>query len=149
MLPKLALPKLALPKLDMSLISNNYKLICGLALVYVLYEIGRQHNSVETFSNEKTDKIHPSKIGDALQELKAVNTVLKDDMLLDKYRDKYEDYLIELYQYVNLSALQECIKPDSDINNKMRALKKLDARYDPLKVMINASMKTLNETKKK
>ena len=52
--------------------------------------------------------------------------------------------MVQLYDYVNLVALDECVRPEK-ILEKMKTLKQMDTRYTPLKDMVNDSIKTLNE----
>ena len=53
--------------------------------------------------------------------------------------------MIELYDYINLAALGECVKPEGHIKDKMKNLKEVDRRYEPLKQLINESMTTLQK----
>ena len=119
-------------------------LACCFYVIYLLYDIGKpsRNTILEGYSNEK---LHPSNIKESIKELKKTNTVIRDDLHVGKYKSEYEDYLIQLYDYINLVALEECVKPNPDITVKMETLKDIDTRYTPLKDMINQSMKTLNE----
>ena len=120
-----------------------------LMIVYVLYklqEIGSKYleknRYIEGLANEK---LHPSNIDNAINDLKQINIQIRQDLHVDKYKAKYEDYLVQLYDYVNLVALDECVRPEKNIRKKMKTLKQMDTRYTPLKDMVNDSIKTLNE----
>tara|TARA_Y100000817_G_scaffold313992_1_gene311485 strand:- start:1446 stop:1892 length:447 start_codon:yes stop_codon:yes gene_type:complete len=133
----------------MNVYNNKYYIMCILAIFYTLislYNLGKKSKNKfrEGYQNEK---LHPSNIKDSLASLKKANNVMKDDLHIEKYRKQYEEYLIELYDHINIVALDECIKPEKDINKKLETLKHYDTRYTPLKQMINESMKTLNDTK--
>ena len=127
---------------------NIYYIISIVATVSVLlylHDLGQRKRNIEGYDNENA--LHPSNIKDSLKSLKEKNDLLKDDLHIEKYRKQYEDYLIELYDHINIVALDQCVRPENDIDKKMESLKTYDTRYTPLKQMINESMKTLNETK--
>ena len=131
-------------------ILKNYLFIAiGLMVLYVLYrlhQIGGKYlertRYIEGLANEK---LHPSNIDGAIDDLKQINLQIRQDLHVDKYKAKYEDYLVQLYDYVNLVALDECVRPEKNIRQKMKTLKQMDTRYTPLKDMVNDSIKTLNE----
>jgi len=131
---------------------NKYGVIVALAILYTLYEfykIGVKANESRGIEGYENEKLRPANIDEAIKSLKKTNTGIKDALHCDKYKSQYEDYLIELYDYVNLSALGECVKPDTKIKDKMKNLELIEKRYAPLKELVNESMKTLqNEVKK-
>jgi hypothetical protein len=132
--------------------NNKYGVIVALAILYTLYEfykIGVKANESRGIEGYENEKLRPANIDEAIKSLKKTNTGIKDALHCDKYKSQYEDYLIELYDYVNLSALGECVKPDTKIKDKMKNLELIEKRYAPLKELVNESMKTLqNEVKK-
>ena len=133
--------------------TNKYYTISVLAIIYVLYlfyKIGEvARNAEELREGYENEKLQPANIDEAIKSLRKTNTGIKDALHCDKYKSQYEDYLIELYDYVNLSALGECVKPDTKIKDKMKNLEMIEKRYAPLKQLVNESMKTLqNEVKK-
>ena len=132
--------------------NNKYGVIVALAILYTLYEfykIGVKANESRGIEGYENEKLRPANIDEAIKSLKKTNTGIKDALHCDKYKSQYEDYLIELYDYVNLSALWECVKPDTKIKDKMKNLELIEKRYAPLKELVNESMKTLqNEVKK-
>ena len=115
-----------------------------IACVYGLYQLGKKQQALQEGMGNKD--LHPSNIKSAVKTLKQTNTRIEQDMLIDEYKTDYEDYLEELYRYVDLVGLDECAKPHKDINEKMRELSKFDTRYHPLKVMIQSSIGLLNKT---
>ena len=131
---------------------NKYGVIVALAILYTLYEfykIGVKANESRGIEGYENEKLRPANIDEAIKSLKKTNTGIKDALHCEKYKSQYEDYLIELYDYVNLSALGECVKPDTKIKDKMKNLELIEKRYAPLKELVNESMKTLqNEVKK-
>lgn len=133
--------------------TNKYYTISVLAIIYVLYlfyKIGEVARNAEALhEGYENEKLRPANIDEAIKSLRKTNTGIKDALHCDKYKSQYEDYLIELYDYVNLSALGECVKPDTKIKDKMKNLELIEKRYAPLKELVNESMKTLqNEVKK-
>ena len=132
--------------------NNKYGVVVALAILYTLYEfykIGVKANESRGIEGYENEKLRPANIDEAIKSLKKTNTGIKDALHCDKYKSQYEDYLIELYDYVNLSALGECVKPDTKIKDKMKNLELIEKRYAPLKELVNESMKTLqNEVKK-
>lgn len=133
--------------------TNKYYTISVLAIIYVLYlfyKIGEVARNAEALrEGYENEKLQPANIDEAIKSLRKTNTGIKDALHCDKYKSQYEDYLIELYDYVNLSALGECVKPDTKIKDKMKNLEMIEKRYAPLKQLVNESMKTLqNEVKK-
>lgn len=132
--------------------NNKYGVIVALAILYTLYEfykIGVKANESRGIEGYENEKLRPANIDEAIKSLKKTNTGIKDALHCEKYKSQYEDYLIELYDYVNLSALGECVKPDTKIKDKMKNLELIEKRYAPLKELVNESMKTLqNEVKK-
>ena len=132
--------------------NNKYGVIVALAILYTLYEfykIGIKANESRGIEGYENEKLRPANIDEAIKSLKKTNTGIKDALHCEKYKSQYEDYLIELYDYVNLSALGECVKPDTKIKDKMKNLELIEKRYAPLKELVNESMKTLqNEVKK-
>lgn len=115
--------------------------------VYGLYQLGKKQQSLQEGMGNKD--LHPANIAGAVKILKQTNSRIEQDMLVGEYKEEYEDYLIELYKYVDLVGLDECVKPHRDINEKMRELSKFDTRYTPLKMMVNESMGLLDKLKKK
>ena len=132
--------------------NNKYGVVVALAILYTLYEfykIGVKANESRGIEGYENEKLRPTNIDEAIKSLKKTNTGIKDALHCDKYKSQYEDYLIELYDYVNLSALGECVKPDTKIKDKMKNLELIEKRYAPLKELVNESMKSLqNEVKK-
>lgn len=132
--------------------NNKYHVIGYLAIVYILYvfyKMGRLVQEEELIEGYENEKLQPANITEAINSLRKTNIGIKDALHCEKYKSQYEDYLIELYDYVNLSALGECVKPDTKINDKMKKLERIEKRYAPLKELVNESMKTLqNEVKK-
>ena len=132
--------------------NNKYGVIVALAILYTLYEfykIGVKANESRGIEGYENEKLRPANIDEAIKSLKKTNTGIKDALHCEKYKSQYEDYLIELYDYVNLSALGECVKTDTKIKDKMKNLELIEKRYAPLKELVNESMKTLqNEVKK-
>ena len=133
--------------------NNKYYVVGYLAIVYVLYlfyMIGKVAKDAESLhEGYENEKLQPANIDEAIKSLRKTNVGIKDALHCDKYKSQYEDYLIELYDYVNLSALGECVKPDTKIKDKMKNLELIEKRYAPLKQLVNESMKTLqNEVKK-
>lgn len=126
----------------------KYCISAGLtvACVYGLYILGKKQQSLQEGMGNK--ELHPANIKEAVKTLKQTNTRIEQDMLVGEYKSEYEDYLIELYRYVDLVGLDECVKPHRDINEKMRELSKFDTRYTPLKMMVNESMSLLDKIKK-
>ena len=136
-------------KIPEFIIKNYLMLIVISMIIYVLYKLQKigseyleRERYIEGLANEK---LHPSNIDNAINNLKQVNVQIRQDLHVDKYKTKYEDYLVQLYDYVNLVALDECVRPEKNIRNKMKTLKRMDTRYTPLKDMVNDSIKTLNE----
>lgn len=129
--------------------SHLYKIsvVMTILILFSLYNLGKKQEStlIEGMSNKD---LHPANIKDAVKTLKLTNTRIEQDMLVGEYRKEYEDYLIELYNYINLVGLDECVKPHKNINEKMRELSKFDTRYTPLKMMVNESMGLLDKMKK-
>ena len=115
--------------------------------VYGLYQLGKKQQPLQEGMGNKD--LHPANIAAAVKILKQTNSRIEQDMLVGEYKEEYEDYLIELYKYVDLVGLDECVKPHRDINEKMRELSKFDTRYTPLKMMVNESMGLLDKLKKK
>lgn len=132
--------------------NNKYHVIGYLAIVYILYVFykmgikNQEGGLIEGYDNEK---LQPANIEEAIKSLRKTNTGIKDALHCEKYKSQYEDYLIELYDYVNLSALGECVKPDTKIKDKMKNLELIENRYAPLKQLVNESMKTLQDEVKK
>jgi len=131
------------------ILKNYVVIIVVLFIVYILYRLQQlggkylaRERYIEGLANEK---LHPSNIDSAIEDLKQVNLQIRQDLHVDKYKGKYEDYLVQLYDYVNLVALDECVRPEKNIRKKMKTLKQMDTRYTPLKDMVNDSIKTLNE----
>jgi hypothetical protein len=120
-------------------------IIATVIVLLYLHDLGQRKRNIEGYDNENA--LHPSNIKESLQLLKEKNDLIKDDLHIEKYRKQYEDYLIELYDHINIVALDQCVKPEKNIEKKMTNLKTYDTRYTPLKQMINESMKTLNDTK--
>lgn len=130
-------------------LKNYLTILVGIVIIYILYELQklggvylRRKSLIEGMT---TEKLHPSNIDGAINNLRQVNTEIRQDLHVDKYKKKYEEYLVQLYDYVNLVALDECVRPEKNIGTKMRTLKQMDTRYTPLKDMVNDSIKTLNE----
>ena len=134
------------------LVENKFNAILGIFVLYVLYliyDLGKtpvREQIKEGYSNEP---LNPSNIKDSIRQLRKTNTYIKDELLVDKYKGDYEEYLIQLFDYINLVALEECVRPNPDIVDKMETLKEIDTRYTPLKDMVNQSMKTLDEASSK
>ena len=132
---------------------NKYYVISILAIIYVLYlfyKIGQVARAAEELQEGyDNEKLQPANIDEAIKSLRKTNTSIKDALHCEKYKSQYEDYLIELYDYVNLSALGECVKPDTKIKDKMKNLELIENRYAPLKQLVNESMKTLQDEVKK
>ena len=124
-------------------------ILVGMFIVYVLYELhtigGMYMKRKSLIEGMTSEKLHPSNIDGAIKNLRQVNTEIRQDLHVDKYKSKYEEYLVQLYDYVNLVALDECVRPEKNIGSKMKTLKQMDTRYTPLKDMVNDSIKTLNE----
>lgn len=132
-------------------VCKNYKYCISVVLtslcIYGLFLLGKKQRMLQEGMGNK--ELHPANIKAAVKTLKHTNTRIEQDMLVGEYRTDYEDYLIELYKYVDLVGLDECVKPHRDINEKMRELSKFDTRYTPLKMMVNESMSLLDKIKKK
>tara|TARA_B100001094_G_C17980859_1_gene695158 strand:- start:330 stop:782 length:453 start_codon:yes stop_codon:yes gene_type:complete len=129
--------------------NNKYYAFSCLAILYTLYllqQIGsnarEESRLLEGYDNEN---LEPANIEEAIKSLRKTNIGIKDKLHCKKYKRQYEDYLIELYDYVNLSALGECVRPDTKIKNKMKNLKIIENRYAPLKQLVNESMETLHK----
>ena len=131
------------------ILKNYIMILVGMFIVYVLYELhtigGMYMKRKSLIEGMTSEKLHPSNIDGAINNLRQVNTEIRQDLHVDKYKQKYEEYLVQLYDYVNLVALDECVRPEKNIGTKMRTLKQMDTRYTPLKDMVNDSIKTLNE----
>jgi hypothetical protein len=117
--------------------------------VYGLYKLGKKQQQQPLREGMGNKDLHPANIKGAVKKLKDTNTRIEQDMLVGEYKSEYEDYLIELYRYVDLVGLDECVKPHKNINEKMRELSKFDTRYTPLKMMVNESMALLDKINKK
>ena len=131
------------------LMENKYNVLVGIFvtyIVYLLYDLGKNPNTQTLKEGYTNEPLNPSNIKESIRQLKKTNTYIKDELLVDKYKGDYEEYLIQLFDYINLVALEECVRPNSDIVDKMETLKEIDTRYTPLKDMVNQSMKTLNDT---
>ena len=127
---------------------NKMNMLIFLFVIYIIYllnDLGKNANSDKVREGYSNEPLNPSNIKDSIRELRKTNTYIKDELLVDKYKSDYEEYLIQLFDYINLVALEECVRPNPDIVDKMETLKEIDTRYTPLKDMVNQSMKTLNE----
>tara|TARA_B100000073_G_scaffold342834_1_gene346570 strand:- start:178 stop:642 length:465 start_codon:yes stop_codon:yes gene_type:complete len=134
------------------LVENKYNVLLGIFvtyIVYLLYDLGKSPNRQPLKEGYSNEPLNPSNIKDSIRQLKKTNTYIKDELLVDKYKVDYEEYLIQLFDYINLVALEECVRPNPDIVDKMETLKEIDTRYTPLKDMVNQSMKTLDEASSK
>lgn len=136
-------------KIPEYILKNYIMILVGMFIVYVLYELhtigGMYMKRKSLIEGMTSEKLHPSNIDGAIKNLRQVNTEIRQDLHVDKYKSKYEEYLVQLYDYVNLVALDECVRPEKNIGSKMKTLKQMDTRYTPLKDMVNDSIKTLNE----
>lgn len=130
------------------LMENKSNVIMSIVIAYViylLYDLGKNPTNQTIKEGYTNEPLNPSNIKDSIRQLKKTNTYIKDELLVDKYKNDYEEYLIQLFDYINLVALEECVRPNPDIVDKMETLKEIDTRYTPLKDMVNQSMKTLND----
>ena len=115
-------------------------LIC-VCINYIYNYRRRSYLLMEGFTDEPTK---PVDISDALNKVRDHNAAIKENLFIEKNRKKYEEYLIELYNHVNIKTLNECLKQDVPINEKIKNLHKIDTHYKPIKEMLNDTLKYMD-----
>lgn len=90
-----------------------------IAIYYVYKVLEVQHDVIEGLTMQKNQKpimnaVSEGKIG----ELKQSVEKLSDTMLIQKYRNDYEDMVMELEQVIDFNILQGLVSLSSTINKK-------------------------------
>ena len=118
--------------------------ISCLAGILYCYQKYRKKGRREGFEEESKT---PMNIEESLKRLKDGNTMMLDNLLITKNRAQYEEYLIELYNHIQISSLRECLKPTKSVKQRIENLHKIDSHYKPMKEMLNDTMKYLDSVK--
>ena len=128
------------------------------AIYYVLKMGSMQASVIEGLTSKKDSESLGSGNREDIKALKSVIDKMSDSLLLDKYRDDYEDMLMDLEKLIDYTILEGIIGVSSDVKNSGqlkiddntkgfgKALPVLNELYT-LKTNLNSTMEFLDNNK--